>query len=203
MAPRTFTRIMRDDSGAAGKVLLIVAAFLVLLAVAVLALWRPVIQPLIGDGLATRVEGDTDYLVPRDDAQLSLTLADGWVVQRSLYQPEQALLKSPDFSVEVLVSTWMHGASPSAKTALAEAIEGWHDHTETRIEAVSDDVVAVSVFGHEKKRQPEKLVVALAKGSDERAKAFATLTVSTKDRDLDEVLPAVAELIATAKAVER
>lgn len=187
------------EAGSAGKVLLIIVAIVVLLGVAVVALWRPVIQPLVGDAVPERVVTATEYQVPHDDPQVRVTVQPDWTVQRALYNPEQALIRSPDLSTEVKIDTWEHGASPSLKTAIVEATEGLVAHTGVRVEQLTDTLVGVSVVTSAREGAPEGIVVVVGEGTDDSARATAIFTVTAPEGLLDEVLPAVTELLESVE----
>ena len=189
-----YGRVIHSDEGAAGKVLLIIAAIIVLLGAAAFALWNPVIRPLIGEAVPVRVTEPTPFEVPYGDPQVRVTVPTNWTMQRALYNPQQALLKSPDLGTEVLIDTWKHGASPTLGTAIAEATDGWVDTTEPRFEQYSDELTGASVIGSPKAGADEQIVIVVAEHGASEARGSATITVSS-DRPVSEILPAIAHLL--------
>ena len=187
-------RVAHSDEGAIGKALLIIAAIVVLLGVAAVALWNPVIRPLIGEAVPVRVSEPTAFEVPHDDPQIRVTVPVDWTVQRALYNRQQALLRSPDLGTEVLIDTWAHGASPTLNTAISDATDGWDDASAPRFEQYSDDLTGVSVIGSPKAGGPEQVVVIVTAPDAIEQRGSAVLTV-TSDRPVDEILPTIADLL--------
>lgn len=195
---RMVARHHREDpeAGTAGKVLLIVVAIIVLLGVAGVALWNPVIRPLIGEAVPVRVTEDTTFEVPFDDPQVTVTVPEGWTMQRALYNPQQALLRSPDLGTHVLIDTWKHGASPTMKTAITQVTKGWKSVGAPLSETYSEELVGLSVVGSEAEGGKERLIVVVGSPHSPDSRAAAVLTVTTDREQIDEVLPAVAQFIS-------
>ena len=185
-----------SDEGAIGKVLLIIVAIVLLLGVAAVALWNPVIRPLVGEAVPVRVSQATPFEIPHDDPQMRVIVPADWTMQRALYNQQEAILKSPDLGTHVRIDTWKHGASPTLATALSEATSGWEELGEARQEFLATELVSMSVIGSEKAGSIEKLVVIVADATDPDLRAAAVFEVSTDREDIGEVLPAIAEMLA-------
>lgn len=184
------------EAGAAGKVLLILVAIIVLLGVAAVALWNPVIRPLIGEAVPVRVSEQTQLEVPFDDPQVRVMVPEHWTMQRALYNPQQALLRSPDLGTHVLIDTWKHGASPTMRTAISQATKGWKNEGDPLEETYSDELVGISVVGSQADGGEERIIVVVGSSQSPDLRAAAMLTITTDRDEVDEVLPAIADLIA-------
>lgn len=173
-----------DERGSAGKVMLIILGIIVLLGVAAVALWKPVIQPLAGEAIPERLDTDTRYHIPWDTPEMTLTIPEGWVVQRALYNKHQAVIRTPDLEATITIDTWDADGTPSLNAAM-------RDHTELHLEQLTPDTIALWA-------RDDILTIAVGRGTTGDAKAAALITVNADDT----YLPALAELLATVEVPE-
>lgn len=179
-----------NERGSAGKVMLIILGIIVLLGVAAVALWKPVIQPLAGEAIPERLDTDTRYHIPWDTPEMTLTIPEGWVVQRALYNKHQAVIRTPDLEATITIDTWDADGTPSLNAAM-------RDHTDLHLEQLTTDTVALWVRDDTNIR-----TIAVGRGTTGDAKTAALITVDVGTGADDRYLPALAALLATVEVPE-
>lgn len=196
--------VARGQQGSAGKVFLIILASLVLLAVAGIALWKPVIEPRIGEIIPERVSAATEFSVPAEEPRLTFLVPKDWVVQRAVFDSNQAVISTPDLALEIVVDPWREASAPSLPRALETATSHLSTTPEPRTEILSDTLRIRYVVGAEPDSEQDVLIAVLGVESDPEVspKAVATLTVRTPEEPLEDYLPTLALLLQDVR-IER
>lgn len=179
-------------------------ASLILIAVAGVALWKPVIEPLVSDIIPERVGVETDFLVPAETPRLIFVIPQDWVVQRAVFEPTHAVIRTPDLALEILVEPWEEATAPSIQGALATASTLLQTDAEPRSETLNETLSVTYVAGTEPDVEGEVLIAVLGAETDPGVspKALATLTVRTHEKPLEDYLPTLAMLLNNLRIVK-
>lgn len=188
----------RTDRGAAGKVFLIIFAIFALFAVVLFALWKPVILPLTGEAVPSRLSEDTSFGVPESQSSVTFEIPKNWVVQRGLFNPNTAQIFSPDLSLQITIETWPGGSAPSFVRGLDErvaAFEGVEAAEEPKSEAISPDVLVHYQILDQAESQILVALLGANADADTSKKASAIMLVTTHEGELQEYLPTLAKIL--------